>query len=273
MLGTSSAIPLAVICDSGSGVVVVLRANNKLTLLEQHGEYHRSRSLVYKTEISLRSEIHKKPHRSTNKPSAAVITFSFSPLFDFQVNPSRAAHSAADLSFMAVSCSGEQGENSRAESLRGREGVYTRKTSLLPLPMVHLPEDNEDSPETPPLKSGPFQTMPKGCTASSSSSSAAPSKVPLKHVSKTMRKDQEEEHAPPPPWRNEGKPATDGSQTDLHRAGPRKLSLRPPMEEAASGSRPTGKGATDQRIENPYSAMHAVICVSDEEEEDEDYSA
>ena len=179
------------------------------------------------------------------------------------MNPSR----AADLSFAAVSFSGEQGENSRAESLRGRAGVYTRKTSLLPLHLVHLPEEQEDSPGTPPLELGVFQTKTKGCTASSSSSPPALTKVSLKHVTKTLRGDQEEEDPHAAPWRSEGKPATD----DSHRAGPRKLSLRPPVEEAASGSKPA-TFATDQYIENPYSAMHAVICVSDDED-DEDTSA
>ncbi|XP_059905593.1 cadherin-related family member 5 isoform X1 [Gadus macrocephalus] len=201
-------------------------------------------------------------------PNVSLLSFK-------RVNPSRAAHCSADLSFMAMSFSSEEGESARAESLRGRAGVYTRKTSLLPLPMVHLPEDQEDSPETPPPKSGLFQTKPKGCTApsSSTSSSAAPTKVPLKHVSKTLRKDQEEEDPPPAPWRTEGRPATDDSQTEYRRAGPRKLSLLLPLEEAASGSKPPGKGAPEQRIENPYSAMHAVICVSDNEEDDEDTSA
>ncbi|CAL8322784.1 unnamed protein product [Lota lota] len=211
------------------------------------------------------------------------------------VNPSQAAHSTADISFTAVSLSMEQGEHSRSESLRGRPGVYTRKKSLLPHPLVHRPEDQEDSSGTPsdhPLMSGAFQTKSRGCTASSSStsSSAAPSKgrradeVTLKHVSKTLRKVQEEEDAPwsldtipkdphSAVWRIEGKPTTDEFQTDYHRAGHGKPYIFMPMEEAATGSKPTVEDALEQDIENPYRSRHAVICVSDHEDDEEDTGA
>ncbi|KAG7255928.1 hypothetical protein CRUP_023951 [Coryphaenoides rupestris] len=204
------------------------------------------------------------------------------------VSPSQVSHPSDDLSFTDVSLCADRGrergrERASSESLRGRPGLYTRRQSMPPPPPIHV-TDQEGStawaPGNHPLGTDPG-SVPRGCTALSST---------LKHAGKTSRRVQNEDEdattcstrrlAAPKDlyavagWA-EGRPPAMEEEDHWRSAGSHKASRGKASATAmktiegggARSQTAAGEASAEPGDESPYRSMHAVICVSDEDDD------
>lgn len=183
------------------------------------------------------------------------------------------SHPIDDLSFTDVSLCADRGrERARSESLRGRPGLYTRRQSMRPLPPpppIHVTEQE-----------GSTTRAPGGRTAPSST---------LKRAGKTSRRVQDDDDdedvttcstrrlaAPKDPYAVAGRaggrpPAME--EEPWRSAGSHRASHGKAMKTIEGGGARSQTAAEEASAEpgdeNPYRSMHTVICVSDEDDDDD----